>query len=122
MSKAARSLFVFGLYAILAGTAFIAVPEPLLSVMHLPPLPTGWARVIGLLALVIGTYDIVCARAECQAFIRASVFTRSAFAVAAALLVIVGQMPASMILLGAVDAAGALWTAIALRARQSGQV
>jgi hypothetical protein len=115
MSKAARSLFIFGLYAILAGTALIAVPEPLLSLMHLPPIPTGWARVIGLMALVIGTYDIACARAECLAFMRASVFTRTAFAVAAAFLVIVGQMPIPMILLGAVDAAGALWTAVALK-------
>ena len=115
MSKAAQSLFVFGLYAVLAGTAFLAVPEPLLAMMHLPPLPAGWARIIGLMALVIGTYDIACARAECVVFMRASVFTRIAFAVGAGFLVVIGQMPIPMLLLGAIDAAGALWTAVALK-------
>lgn len=119
MTKAAQSLFVFGLYAILAGTTFLVVPESALSLLHLPPLPAGWARFIGLLALVIGTYDLVCARAGCLAFIRASIFTRTAFAVATVLLAITGQMPASIILLGTIDAAGALWTALALRSRQS---
>jgi hypothetical protein len=64
---------------------------------------------------VIGAYDIVGARAECLAFMRASVFARTAFGVAAVFLVIVGQKPIPMILLGAVDAAGALWTAVALK-------
>jgi hypothetical protein len=115
LSKAAQSLFVFGLYALLAGSAFLIAPDLVVSLAHLPPIPTGWARVIGLIALVIGTYDIVCARAECSAFFKASVFTRMGFAIASVLLVVLGQMPMPMMLLGAVDAAGALWTAIALK-------
>lgn len=83
--------------------------------MQLPPLPAGWARVIGLLTLVIGTYDLVSARAEAIAFIRASVYVRLGFAVGAALLVFVGQMPPALLMLGAVDAAGAIWTAFELK-------
>ena len=118
MTKAAQSLFIFGIYALLTGTAFIVAPETLLSMMQLPAMPSGWARVVGLLALVIGTYDIVAARAGFLTFIKASVWVRLAFAGAAILLYLFGQMPVGVILLGAVDAAGAIWTAFALNARR----
>ena len=113
MTKAAKSLFIFGIYAVLAGLAFVAVPEALISTLHLPAISSGWARAIGL----IGTYDIVSARAESMPLIRASVFVRLGFAVGITLLVIVGQMPISTMPLGAIDAAGAIWTAFALKSR-----
>jgi hypothetical protein len=115
MGKAAQSLFVFGLYAWVAGAAFIVAPESVLSLLHLPTMPAGWTRIVGFMALVIGTYDIVCARAGCGVFIKASIFTRLGFALGVAGLVQLGQMPGSTIFIGAVDAAGAIWTAIALR-------
>ena len=114
MSNAARTLFVFGLYAILAGTAFVLAPAAVLSLMHLPPMPDGWARLIGLLAWVIGIYDIVSARTENRVFIKATVFVRLGFAAGAAGLFLAGQMPAPVLLLGTIDAAGAVWTARAL--------
>lgn len=117
MTKAAKSLFIFGIYAVLTGLAFVAVPETLISTLHLPAISSGWARAIGLLVLVIGTYDIVSARAESMPLIRASVFVRLGFAVGITLLVIVGQMPISTMPLGAIDAAGAIWTAFALKSR-----
>ncbi|MBC7367145.1 MAG: hypothetical protein H7343_10110 [Undibacterium sp.] len=115
LSKPARPLFLFGHYAISAGLAFIAAPDASLALSRLPSIPVGWTRFVGLLALVIGTYDIVCARAETRAFIRASVFTRLGFAVGTALLVAGGQMPPSLLVLGAVDAAGAIWTAVEIK-------
>ncbi len=118
MTKAARSLFFFGIYALITGTAFLVAPATLLSLMQLPAMPNGWARVVGILALVIGTYDIIAARAGFLPFIKATVWVRFAFAGAAVLLYLFGQMPVSVIALGAVDAAGAIWTSIALNARR----
>lgn len=114
MSRPARSLFVFGIYVLLVGSVFILMPAELSSVLRLPPATAGWARAIGLLALVIGAYDTVGARAECMPYIRASIPVRLAFAGAMALLVAFGEMPATILLLAATDIAGALWTAFAL--------
>jgi hypothetical protein len=115
MSRSARSLFVFGVYALIAGSAFIVVPEQVVATMRLPAMPAGWARVIGILAWVIGAYDIVSARAESKAFIRTSVLVRLGFAAGTVVLVLVGQMPATLMILGAADAMGAAWTAVELR-------
>ena len=70
---------------------------------------------MGLLSMVIGTYDMVCGKAGIQAFIKASVYVRLGFALGASLLLLFGQMPVTIFLLGIVDALGSLWTVIALR-------
>lgn len=119
LSKPARSLLIFAIYLIATGLSFLVAPDSLLALLHLPALPAGWARVIGLLTLVIGIYDFISARAEVGAFIRASVYVRLGFAVGAALLVVVRQMPPALLLLGAVDAAGAGWTALELKRTRS---
>lgn len=101
------------------GVLFLAIPETLLRVLRLPAAPAGWLRIIGLLALVIGAYDLVGARAESLPYIKASVPLRFGFAAGMTLLVVLGQMPATTLPLGAIDAAGAVWTMIALRDRRS---
>jgi hypothetical protein len=116
MSKAARSLFVFGVYVLVVGIAFLAVPETLTSMLKLPAATAGWARMIGLLAVVIGVYDITAARAECLPYVRASIPVRFGFAIGCVLLVVAGQMPVTLLPLAAIDVAGALWTMFVLRA------
>jgi hypothetical protein len=115
MSNPARTLFAFGVYVFVVGIALVVAPAMVTAILKLPPATVGWARVVGLLALVIGTYDIVGARAECLPYIRASVGVRFCFAAGCALLVVSGQMPKSLLLLGLVDLAAAVWTALALR-------
>jgi hypothetical protein len=118
MTRAARSLFVFGIYVLLAGAAFLSAPAEIIARLHLPPTADGWVRVIGLLALVIGVYDIVGSRSGLLAYIRASVFVRVGFAAGIALLVLARQMPLTLLPFGAIDFAGAIWTALALRTRR----
>ena len=115
MSRGARSLFVFGVYVITVGAAFVLLPGKVISWLHLPTSPTGWVRIVGLLALVIGTYDVVAARAESIAYVRASVLVRFGFALGVTLVFASGEMPASILPLAAIDAVSAVWTAIVLR-------
>src|SRR5512142_3578658 len=115
MSRSARSLFLFGVYVAVAGAAFLVAPSFLASLLRLPPATSGWPRMVGLLALVIGSYDMIASRAECLPYIRSSVPVRFGFALGTALIVLFGQMPLSVLLLGATDIAGAVWTAIALK-------
>jgi hypothetical protein len=115
MSRPARSLFVFGVYVLVTGAAFVAMPGLLMSLLQLPPATLAWGRMIGLLALVIGAYDVIAAKAECMPYIRGSVPVRFGFATGTALLVAFGGMPATLLALGATDIAGALWTAMSLK-------
>lgn len=115
MTPAARSLFLFGIYVLVVGVAFIVAPLPLMVLLHLPAATVGWARVVGLLALVIGSYDTVAGKSGNLAHIRASIPVRIGFAAGTALLVLFAQMPPLVLLLGATDVAGAVWTAVALR-------
>ena len=115
MTSSAKSLFFFGVYVVCTGLFFIIIPEKLISLTFLPAIPSGWARFIGLLALVIGSYEIFSARVNIKAFIKISVIVRLSFAIGTILLYAFGQMPIAIILFGGIDALGAIWTSMALK-------
>lgn len=115
MTPSGKSLFFFGIYVFSTGLLFILLPEKLIDLMLLPPIPSSWARFIGLLAFVIGAYDILSGLANIKPFIKISIYVRFGFTVGSILLFVTGEMPVSIILLGGVDALGALWTIIALK-------
>jgi hypothetical protein len=115
MTNAARSLFVFGVYAVLAGLSLVLVPGVVLSVLGFPPAADGWVRVVGVLAVCVGAYHLVSARSESRPYLRASVPVRLGFGIGLAGLVVTSQMPRALLLFAAVDVLGAVWTAIALR-------
>lgn len=115
MSNAARSLFVFGVYAVLAGASLVLTPSLVLSVLGFPAAADGWVRVVGVLAVCVGAYHIVSARHELRPYLRASVGVRFGFALGLTGLVVSGEMPRSLLLFAAVDVVGAIWTALALR-------
>ena len=72
-------------------------------------------KVAGLLALVIGSYDIFAGYNSIKPFINASTYIRFGFAIGTILLYVFGQMPISILLLGGVDAIGGLWTIMSLK-------
>lgn len=119
MTPSGKSLFFFGIYVFSTGLLFILLPEKLIDLTLLPPIPGAWARFIGLLALVIGSYDILSGLANIKPFIKISVYVRFGFTLGAILLFVSGQMPVSIILLGGMDALGALWTIIALKSESA---
>ena len=115
MSRAARSVFVFGLYLVVVGFALILFPNPLFSVLRLPASHEVWPRVVGVLALVLAHYYVQAARHEVVAFFRWTVSARIMVFVVFALFVLLGVAPVPLAVLGAVDLSAALWTALALR-------
>ncbi len=119
MTKSEKSLFYFGIYVVSTGLIFLTVPEILFSLTHLPSMPTGWSSVVGLLALVIGAYDIFAAKNGIKPFIKASIYVRLGFMLGTIMLVLIGQMPLTLIILGAVDGLAAVWTAFALKSESS---
>jgi hypothetical protein len=116
MSKVARSLVVFGWYLVGLGALLVLAPNQLLSVFGLPPTDEVWIRVVGVLVLIIAYYNIRLGRAEFLPHARLTVHARTAVLVFFVIFVLAGLVKPVVVLVGAVDFAGALWTAAALRA------
>jgi hypothetical protein len=118
MSGAAWSVLVFGFYLVALGTGLILAPNLMLGLFGQAPTNEPWLRVLGLVALVLGTYYTAAARAGVAPFFAWTVKGRAFGAAVLAFLVFKGIAPAFVLTMAAADAAGAAWTALA--ARRSG--
>lgn len=116
MTKSAKSLFYFGIYVLLTGITLCIIPGKFISLFNLPEIPVPWARFIGLLAIVIGCYDLLSGYNSVKPLIKASVYVRVLFFTGVLLLFVSGQMPKEILPIGIIDLLGALWTAIAFNA------
>ena len=115
MSKAARSLFVFGIYLILLGLFLLIAPNTLIAFFGLPTASDIWIRVVGMLLVLLAYYDIQAARKNLIDFFRWSVVARMSVIVFFAVFVILDLVKPILLLFGGVDFLAAMWTYIALR-------
>jgi len=116
MSKAERSLFVFGLYLILiVGAGFILMPTFVLDLFNLSYGDDTWIRFVGLLASIIGVYYLVAARAKLEPMFIWTVYMRSYVVVFMLAMLILGKVGISVLFFAAIDAAGAGWTFLSLK-------
>lgn len=119
MSRAAQSVFVFGLYLLGTAAALILAPNVLLGVLGIVATTEPWIRVLGLIVGVLGSYYVVAARADLTPFFRATVWARAIVMTGFAILAALSLAPVALVGLGVVDGLGALWTWSALRARKT---
>jgi hypothetical protein len=119
MSNAARSIYVFGIYLIVIGGILMGSPNTLLSMLGIAPTSEPWIRIMGMLVMVIGMLDVACARTEQTGFFKATVYTRTFALICFVAFAAMGIAPSILILFGAIDAAGALWTYSALRVNRA---
>lgn len=117
MSKPAISVQVFGIYLVVLAVTLTVAPNMLLEVFGIAAAREPWIRVLGVVVFVLGAYYVVAARRELMPFIRATVWGRMVVLLAFAGLVVLKLAPWQLVLFGLVDAAGAAWTALVLRAR-----
>ena len=115
MSNPAKSVYFFGLYLVGLGAILLVIPNLLLSVFGLPPTGEVWVRVVGMVVLLLGVYYVVLARGESTLFIRLTVYLRSSVIVFFTAFVLLGLASPPLIMFGAVDLLGAIWTGLALR-------
>jgi hypothetical protein len=114
MSKSAFSARVFAVYLFGIGAALVIVPNFLLSIFGVPPTSEVWIRVVGVVAFNIGIYTWVSA--ENKAYLEASVYTRLLVFVAFTTFAVMGLASPMIVLFGAADLAGGIWTYFALKA------
>ena len=121
MSKSAFSIQAFGIYTIALGLGLVFVPNLLLPLFRMPATAEVWIRVLGVVVMNIGILYVVAARSHAVAIFRATVYGRPLVLVWFAAFVLLRMAPPMLILFGVVEAAGALWTWLALRADQPGR-
>jgi len=119
MSKAAKSVLVYGLYLSILGSFLLAVPNLLLNMFGFPETREVWIRVVGVLLLCLAFYCIQSAYAGIMAFFRWTIYTRGFSFLSFVVFVAFKLVQPTLILFGTIDLVGAIWTAVALRASAS---
>ena len=115
LSASARTVFAFGAYLAVLGLGLLVAPGPLLAPFGLPVPQEVWVRVGGMVIAMLGVYYLLAARHELLAFFAWTVATRASVIGVFAVLVVSGLAPPVLLLFGAVDLAGAIWTWRALQ-------
>ena len=121
MSKAAVSVYVFGVYLLgLVGPGFMVAPHAVLGLAGLSAGDDLWIRMLGLLAALLGFYYVMAARALLEPFFRWTVGARCAAAAFMVLMVMLGKAGPALLLFAATDLAAAGWTFMSLRSSAVG--
>lgn len=116
MSQSAFSLRVFSIYMFALGATLLIVPNMLLALFGVPETHEVWIRIVGVLVLNLGYLIFMASRHEFLPFFRWSVPARLFVPVCFITFVALGFAPPILLVIGAIDAAGALWTLACLRA------
>ena len=114
MSRSALSAKVFAVYLFVIGPLLAVAPNLLLSLFGFAPATEVWVRVVGVIVFNLGVY--VWISAANRAFLQASVFTRGLTFLALTAFGLLGLSSPMIILFGAIDLCGGLWTHFALKA------
>jgi hypothetical protein len=115
MSKAGLSVFVFGFYLVIVGFGFMIAPHWNLRLFGLSAGDDVWIRMVGMLASIIGAYNLLAVRARLEVFFQWTVPGRYYAAGFMALMFVLGKVGPAIMLFAALDAAAATWTWMALR-------
>src|SRR5688572_21203588 len=100
MSRAAKSLFIFGIYLSGLGLLLLLSPNMLLQFFGVPPTGEVWIRINGMFILCLSFYYIQTARYELTNFIRWTVWTRIAVIFYFAAFVLLISAPKALLLFG----------------------
>jgi hypothetical protein len=115
MSKAAKSLFVFGLYLCGLGLLLLLAPNLLLQFFGVPSTSEVWIRINGMFVLCLSFYYVLAARHGLAVFIRWTVWARGAVIIYVAAFVFLASAPKALLWFGLIDLLAATWTWLALR-------
>jgi len=115
MNAASKSVYYFGFYLLLLSVSLTVSPNTLLALFQLPETNEVWIRIVGVLVFNIGILYVVMAQSNHKLFLTLTVYLRSSIPVWFILFVLIGWAPATLILFGIVDFAGAVWTYLNLK-------
>jgi hypothetical protein len=115
MSSATVSVLVYGIYLAALGIVYMIVPNVPLKLFGFQPTSEPWIRVMAAMVFIVGYYYIRAAGSRLKTFYRWTLHCRAFFPVFTVVLVAAGLVEPMLLLFGAIDLAGAAWTALTLR-------
>jgi hypothetical protein len=115
MTAAAKSVCYFGFYLYITGLPLIFAPNTLLGLLQIPETNEVWIRVVGVLVFCIGYYYHRAGAGNIQAFLKHTIPTRVIVFLSFTAFVLLKFVPPVLIIFGAADLAGAVWTWFALK-------
>ena len=115
MSRAAISVFVWGIYLLVVGTTFLLVPNVALPLLGFPPTNEVWIRGMAMLAIALGYFYVRAAPHEMLQFFRWKVHGHIFGVVCMVMFVILRLGPPMLVLFASADLLAAIWTGLALR-------
>jgi uncharacterized protein YjeT (DUF2065 family) len=117
MTRAGRSFFLFGFWVLACGLSLMLAPGLALRLAGITSSSDIMLRVFGTVLLYMAVFYMIAGRgAGVPLLYKASVFTRFSAPLLVGAFVLATNANPLIILMTVLDAAGALWTALALRA------
>lgn len=110
MSKAATSIFIFGIYMLGEGAVLLTFPNILLQLVQIPETSEVWIRLAGIALLVLGYYYVQAARIELKEFFVWTIHARLAQFGVIMGLVLFGLGQPMILIFAAVEFVSGLWT------------
>lgn len=112
MSRAALSVFIFGIYLIFMGITFLFFPELMFTILAEPNPPDVASRVLGMIFLLLAYYYIRATLDEegMKKFFMWTVHTRASVIIFLIIFAALELTSPLIILFGVIDFAFAAWT------------
>ena len=110
MDATAFSIYAFGIYEMMAGLGFLAIPNLILSFLSMEKTTAPWIRVVGILAIIIGYYHFMIGQLTIEVLYWPTIFVRITFIILLILLVLTKKAPKKIILFGVVSLLSTIWT------------
>jgi hypothetical protein len=110
MTASAKSVYFFGLYLYIVGLTLIFVPHVFLMTLNLPESNDVWIRIVGVLAVLLGYYYHRTGAMNLTEFFKLTIPTRTIVFLSFTTFVLLKLTAPILVLVGAVDLAGAIWT------------
>jgi hypothetical protein len=114
MTKAARTIFVWSIYALVIGAALAVIPNVILGLLGVVETQEVWIQVLGVVVIVLAVYYYDAARNEARHLFVASLLGRG-FAAAGFILLWLTGAPWQLLIFAAIELIGVTWTYSALR-------
>lgn len=118
MSRAALSVFIFGIYLIFLGITFLFFPEMMFAILAEPNPPDVVSRVLGMVFVLFSYIYIRSALDDGEGMVKFfmwTVHTRASVIVFLIIFAALGLTSPIIIVFGVIDLAAAIWTFWALR-------
>lgn len=119
MSHSVRSIWASCVYLGILGFALVLFPDPILTLLGLPPAKDYWILVAGMLLVGLSIYYAFAAYEKLISFIRLTAIMRSLILPYFLVLVMINRAPLPIMIIGIVDLIFAGWTFVGLKLDKS---